>query len=63
MTSKQLEKLAFYSKEEALQFASLMEVGLHVCKEEVRYTVKAGKISYRVFKERFIKKYGYWQIV
>lgn len=63
MTSKQLEKLSFYAQEEAIQFASLLEVGLHVCKEEVRFRVYASKLAYHVIKERFIKCHGYWKAV
>jgi hypothetical protein len=62
MTNAQLRKLSFYAKEEALQFACLLEVGTHACKEEMRFSVMPGKIAYHVVRERFIKKYGYWQI-
>ena len=61
MTNNQLKKLSFYAREDAMQFASLMEVGTQACKEEVRYTVIAGSLAYYVIKERFIKKFGYWK--
>jgi hypothetical protein len=63
MTSNQLRDLSFYTKEDAIQFASLMEVGTHACKEEERYTVIAGSLAYHVIKERYFKRLGYWKAV
>lgn len=60
MTNTQLEKLSFYNEEEAMQFASLLEVGLHVCPEETRYRARVGQLSYHVVKERYFKRFGYW---
>jgi 1-aminocyclopropane-1-carboxylate deaminase/D-cysteine desulfhydrase-like pyridoxal-dependent ACC family enzyme len=61
ISNNDLRKLSFYAQEDAMQFASLMEVGTHACKDEVRYTVIAGSLAYHVVRERFIKKFGYWR--
>ena len=62
MTNTQLEKLSFYAKEEAMQFACLLEVGTHACLDEIRFTVRAGDIAYHVVKERYFKRFGYWKL-
>lgn len=60
MTNSQLEKLSFYSREDAQQFASLLEIGTHANLEKVRFVPYATQIVWRVRKERFIKKFNYW---
>ena len=63
MTNKQLSKLSFYAKEYALQFAGLLAVGTHACLDEVRFTVVAGDLAYRVVKERYFKQSNCWSLV
>ena len=63
MNNTQLRKLSFYAKEDAMQFASLLEVGTHACKDEMRFTVVACDLAYRVVKERYFKRFGYWKSV
>ena len=63
MTNNQLTKLSFYAKEDALQFTSLLAVGTHACLDEVRFTVVAGDLAYRVVKERYFKRSNCWHLV
>ena len=60
MTNSQLEKLSFYSLEDAQAFASLLEIATHANLERVRFVAYPTQFFYRVRKERFIKKFGYW---
>ena len=60
MTNSQLEKLSFYSLQDAQAFASLLEIATHSNLERVRFVAYPTEIVYRVRKERFIKKFGYW---
>ena len=63
MTNNQLEKLRFGSKEDAAQFATLLEVALWVDPDKTRYVVMAGQLHYHVIKERYFKRFGYWKSV
>ena len=63
MNSNQLDKLSFYAKEDAMQFAALLAVGAHACLDEIRFTVVTGELAYRVVKERYFKRLGYWKSV